>query len=254
MTRGKQVLGLLLLCAVCVCGFGAANASATTFFECRQAAVPHTATFTDSNCTNMSFTNTGDFTRVVVSANFPTIVRADPVPLSQFVFKANVGGIEVQIQCSKAAFAGTGTNQEVEGLMQYVGTSISVAFGECTVSKPVGGNCKVKGSGFEIPNAKSTTFMKTETETREKFTPTSGSVLAELTLEGCKVGAMNATFKLEGGVVGIPIGSNLSFTAQSSEEGGLKFAGNAVKMEGESVMGAVMPEEEGGATTSTGVE
>jgi hypothetical protein len=41
--------------------FGAANASATTWFECRPVTPEKTGTWLNQKCTEMSATNTGEF-------------------------------------------------------------------------------------------------------------------------------------------------------------------------------------------------
>jgi hypothetical protein len=242
------VLGLLALCAASLCVVGVSGASAATWFECRFSVPVNTGTWENPSCTQMSGTDTGVYQWIENIQGKKT--KLSLFQQKKFTLRATIFGQATTIQCSEVSGEGTATNEKVGETMQALGSSIKVSFKKCTVPQPESLKCSVKGGAFEIPNAQSTTF-KAETETRVKITPTTGTTLGQFTIEGC---LLSGTYLVTGGVVGIPNGSNLFFTEQSSKEGGLKVAGGAATLEGEVGMEAEMSEEEGGGLTALSIQ
>jgi len=143
----------------------------------------------------------------------------------------NVGTSMIHIECSELEGTGNVTNEVVEGANQAIGKELTILFSKCTVTEPVENGCKLKGGGFEIPSAKSTTYMVNEKVTGVKISPTTGETLAKLTLEGCKTSELNKTYSANGSMVGVVNAESpaqLEFTAASSEEGGLTIGGSIV--------------------------
>jgi hypothetical protein len=225
MTRRQSVLGALLLSALSLCAFGAANASATTLFVCQEVTAG-TGKWEDSNCE-----------KAKEKGNFGTV--AAPEGVATEIAGTNVGTFTVNIasftsavlaaECKKATFTGSATNQLVGGVMQSVGKENNLKLTECTVPLPLGEECKVK-EPLEFKGATSTTFMKTETQTRVKFSPI-GLNFMEVVVEKCKT-LQGMILQVVGSLVGIPSGSTMSFTKESSAEGGLSLAGEPFSIVG----------------------
>jgi hypothetical protein len=249
MSRAKLAIGLSLLCALCACVFGAANASATTLFECVNATPENTGTYLNQKCTEMvGELHIGEFERVEAGPGVTTSTTGTQTGAT--TFNVTLSKVNITISCSKLMTDGKAVNEKVEGAPESVGSSIKTALSGCTVT-PSEQKCVVKGEKFELPNSKSTTFMKTEKETRIQITPTLGTVLGEVTLEGCKTAELNKTYKIEGGIVAIPEGSNWKVNSESSKEGKLTIGGAAATIESVSVFETLMEE---GPSTGTSIE
>jgi hypothetical protein len=223
MTRSRSMFGALLLCAFCLLAFGGSNASATSTYVCEEVAA-NTGGFTDSHCTTKGI------------GNFATIKAAKTIKIKStnttiFTIRFNIGGVKVHIECELEEGTGSGTNEVVEGASQGVGKELTAQLSKCVVHEPLGSECKIKGGGFEMAPAQSTTFMVSEEVTGVKITPTTGKTLFKITAEGCKSAGLNGTYSAEGALVGIvnkESPSQLEFTEASSKEGNLTIGGNLV--------------------------
>jgi hypothetical protein len=225
MTRRRSILGVLLICGLSFLAFGASSASATSTYICEEVAAG-TGGFTDSHCTKKG---TGNF--ATVKATKITKVRSTSTTKITVTF--NVGKFMVHIECGLEEGTGSVTNEVVKEDNQAIGKELTAQFSKCTVKEPVEGGCKLKGEGFEVPNAKSTTYMINEETTGVRFSPTSGETLAKITLEGCKASELNGTYSANGGMVGVvnkESPSQLEFTEASSEEGGLTIGESKVRI------------------------
>ncbi len=222
MTLRKPFLGALALCAVCL-GIFAVNASGTSLYVCEEG--KGVGNYTGSNCETES--EGGKFH--TVKATSP--VTRETTPTSTLTLSSTVMGVNITIECKKLTGTGVGFNEVVEGANQALGKEISWQLSECSVLKPSGIGCKIAAGTIKTNTLKSTTYMISETVTWQKYTPTTGTVLASVVVEGCSLGA---TYKLEGGIVGVVNNANpseLQSTAASSKEGGLTLSGKAATFE-----------------------
>jgi hypothetical protein len=223
MKRGASISVALLLCGLSLLVFGGANASATSAYICEEVA-KETGGFTDSHCSKKGL---GNFSTVKAAST--TKIRSTNT--TKITISFNVGESPVHIQCAELEGGGNVTNEVVEKANQAIGRELNTLFKNCTVLEPVESGCKLKGGGFEIPSAKSTTYMLNEKVTGVKISPTSGLTLAKLTLEGCKNSELNKTYSANGsmaGVVNAESAAQWEFTEASSEEGGLTIGESPV--------------------------
>jgi hypothetical protein len=211
MTRRKSILGALLLCAVAVCAFGAANASATTLYVCEEVA-KGTGKFTDSHCEKA-----GEGNFATVAAKEGEAKEVTPTQTTEFVVKVTIAGILTESHCEEWTGTGKATNELVGGVMQNVGTGLSLEAAKCVLTKPAGQECVLKGGKFVIPSATSLTETVGEVS-KVKFTPT-GKNFTEVIIEKCKTAGLNGTYPVEGTASGIINAANpakLEFTSTSS--------------------------------------
>lgn len=220
MTRRRSIVGAALLCGLCLFAFGASNASATSTYACEEVAAG-TGGFTDSHCTKKGI---GNFSTVKITK--PVAIRGTNT--TTITIKLVISGIKIHITCQLGTGTANASNEVVEGTNQGIAKEINAKFSECAVIEPASQNCKIKGGAFEIGSAQSTTFMISEEVTGVKITPTTGTTLTEVTMEGCKTAGLNGTFPLKGGLVGVVNSESpslLDFTEASSKEGGLTLGG-----------------------------
>lgn len=232
MIRRHSVLGALLLCALGLCAFGASSASATTLYVCQEV-TKGTGSWEDSKCEKSKAG--GNFGTVAAPENTTTEVAGATTGTLSIEIAALTGGA-ASILCNKQSLSGKATNQTVGGVMQSVGTATFLELSECSMPTPPGQECKVK-QPIKSKELTSTTFMKTESETRVKFSPASGTTFMELTVEGCK-SLSDMTLVVSGSLVGIPSGSSMVFTKESSMEGPLVVGGQAFTLSGSLAMTA----------------
>jgi hypothetical protein len=222
MSSRKTITVTCLVCAAFACLGAAQSASAATASTC-QHRTGSIGAYKDADCTETGPPLTSEYNAVRLTPGVSTEVEWHSWEPQPIVIWTSVGGAEVQISCG--GFTGTGSlvDEEVGGEGVSSGSGIAWKVSECTVNKPTGQGCKVKAGGFSFASAKSVSFEIGE-EVRVKVSPTSGTVLAETTLEGCKTAELNATYKITGSIILIPEGARQKSTPQSSEEGKLRIA------------------------------
>jgi hypothetical protein len=211
MTRRGSILGALLLSAVCLCAFGAANASATTLYVCEEVS-KGTGKFTDAHCESAGG---GDF--ATVAAKEGEAKEVTPTGTTEFVIKTVIAGIAVEAHCEEWTGGGKATNELVGGVMQNVGTRLNLEAAKCIMTKPAGQECVLKGGKFVVPSATSLTETVGEVS-KVKFMPP-GKIFTEVIIEKCKTAGLNGTFPVEGTASGIINNANpakLEFTSTSS--------------------------------------
>jgi hypothetical protein len=221
MIGRRAGIGLSLLCALVFCAVAAPNASAgRTLFTCVKGG---TKDFSDEHCTKEVTPGLGAFGHLAIEGGTSTnYVSTNTVTLketSNAVFKTTLAGTKGEIVCAKSKEEGTATNELVKTVGQSVGSKISFKYSECTVTKPAGEGCKVKGGAFEFPNLKSTTFEKEEeVEFGVLYSPTEGTKLGELVIEGCKIKEMNKGYEVAGSLRAIPEGATTKFIELVTEK------------------------------------
>jgi hypothetical protein len=159
MTRSKSIIGALVLCALAVCAFGAASASAVegekglTAAECKKVGVGNE--FNSGQC--ITGAGSGEFATVpfegtkeieaTVTQNSHKLGNTEE-PVAKFM--GTSGGIAVTVTCGKGKITGKVTNT-LEGteIHRAHGTENVVTYEECHVSKTTDTTkqCKVKQAG-----------------------------------------------------------------------------------------------------------
>ncbi len=211
MKRIKPVAGLLVLCGLCFCAFGASNASALTLHECKEAASGETTkTYEDSECKKAK--EGGKFRTVPLSVGTSTPVTPTLTetpgstperPLTtgetagvHVVWHWVGGGITFQITCTGLTSAdSTVTNKEIGGVKTFEGTG-TVEFTGCTVKTPT--QCTV-------PTTLKTVLLKLTTkEMSVILKPNSGGTWITIPISGA---SCPAAFKGEKETTGEAVGT-----------------------------------------------
>jgi len=233
MTGRKAAVGLALLCALAFSAIAAGNASAgQTAFTCVKES--GTKGFKDEHCkeptevasevkfvhkeiapkTATGFVSTNDTTGTTDNA----------------VLTATLGGVAIEIVCTKVESTGTLTNEEVGGVMRNIGKEITILYSGCTVPKPkVTPACEVRDSvakeagKIHVTGLKSTTTEK-EGKLAVEFSPASGENYVTLEILNC---AVKGTYPITGTAVGTASGATLLFEPGDSN---LKLGEVAAKL------------------------
>jgi hypothetical protein len=264
MTRRKAVVGLAVLCALCLSAFAASSASAgTTAAECSSSAP--VKDFEDAHC-DRAVSSGGSFGHIAFTNGTPVSVTAvnDLTGTSSpFKLSGKLAGNITHIQCTTVSGTGTVENK-------LVGTEMRAEFGASTTSFS---NCSVLDPPAFVPctvavatthatetgamNLKKGTAVKNVTETENiepveesatgtemglKFTQ-EGSKFTSITLTGasCPAAVRGIEFPVEGSAIATG-GRGSASTVSSSGATGiftqastikfLKFAGNPAGLEG----------------------
>jgi hypothetical protein len=240
MTARRSIVGLTVLCALCLCAFSAASASAagTTAFTCSEAAP--TKSFSDADCT--STTGTLKFGHIEVAPGTTTELKAEG---GAQTLKGTIAGIKVKLTGTAVELkpstahtivntAGTPMSVTGTGTFTYTGVKVVEPAGQgCVASDEAG------GVGPEMVSTEPLTFKSiigtTATTTGIEFAPvTSGGPFAIIHISGCSTTALNGNFKVTGAAVGTPTGAKLKFTEASTA--GLLLAGQKATLEGEATV------------------
>jgi hypothetical protein len=262
MTRRKSVVGLAVLCALCLSAFAASSASAkgTTAGECSSTAT--TKDFEDAHC-DRSVTTGGTFGHTLFALNTATKVTAvnDLTGTSSpFTLAGKIAGIVTHIKCNTVSGTGTVTNKEEGGAMKLAFGESTTSFTGCSVLDPAAAVpctvtvATVKANESDPMNLKkgATTTDVTGnslpepveeggTEMGLKFTA-SGTKFTEITLAGAECPtAFKNTFPVTGSAIATSGRGSTEATTSTGATGiftkastikTLKFAGSAATLEG----------------------
>lgn len=232
MTRSRAVLGVSVLCGLIFSTFAAANASAvgTTAYTCASGTG---AGFTDGHC----------LTAVGSGANFKHVEITEETNISGTnantisgttagspeIFFGTVVAVPTQVNCTTASTTGTMKNV-TSGAEMVLLFTLNTNFSGCGVEKPAGKGCKVKEGKITTKSLSATTK---EQGNFLKFSPTEGTELASITIEGCSVAGLNNTFPLTGSFKVAPSGATLpSSHEEVTTQNTLKLAGQKAGFEG----------------------
>jgi hypothetical protein len=190
MIGSRATVGLLLLCALIFSAFAAPGASAkgTTAFTCVSGG--GALDFSDAHCDNEVTSGTGSFGHVSLGTEAVKIqvtnegTKGLTTESTPVVLNATLGGMALEIVCSKASGTSVNTNKEISGVMQNEGKELSLRFFECTVVKPA--KCTIKGGEINVTSGATTITVENVkgTEMGLLFSPEAGKPFFEVTLEG----------------------------------------------------------------------
>ena len=131
MTRRKSVLGALVLCALSLCAFGAANASAEglTAFTCTEGTTGER--FSDAHCLTPSAG--GEFHTEAVPAGTVTEVTGEAVTSggTKPTLTATLALVKVEIICNAMMTEGGTLENQAGPPMKVVGAGILLHYTEC---------------------------------------------------------------------------------------------------------------------------
>lgn len=202
----------------------AASAENLRMYTCEKLGRGHP--FRDADCTLSG--SGGEYDHVLVAkntttyhgiSNASTCAGESACPLT---IKGTVSGVVLSVQAAKVSGSGTIVTEEAAGETFTTGTE-TLSLEEAKVTAPAGKGCVVKGGEIVTKELKMTTLG---TGSLIKFEPASGTVLAEVPIEGCSVSALNNVFSLTGSFKGSPGGSIVTTThAQITEQNTLKLGG-----------------------------
>jgi len=190
MTRSKSIIGALVLCALSLCAFGAANASAAiglTAVECAEVGET-SGKFNNSHCETPE--SPGAFETVAFTLNESKEIEGDAVGMTTLHMRS--GLTETTVTCGKAHLTGKVTNVTPEGNtkeMQAHGTETVITYEECeahlqsrTAAEEA---CKVEGISGGVGVGKIQMGKITATtgpEHKITYKPESGSTFTEFNI------------------------------------------------------------------------
>jgi len=201
MTRGKSIIGVLVLSALAVGVVGAASASASvsgmTAVACQEVAV-NAGPFLTSECST-SVTGEGDFDTVAVPKDTKVVSTGENPKL-----EATVALAKVIVTCELATGTGKVTNTTVGEEMKGHGTEAVITYSGChvrRVSTP-GETCKISNGGTITTNKLTTTTLANH---EVSVQPETGEVFAEFEIlnEGTECKIPKSTVKVTGTIIGI---------------------------------------------------
>jgi hypothetical protein len=206
MTRRKSILGVLALCALSVCAFGAANASAAglTAVTCEEKGAG--SKYNSSACATPAVAGNWETTQVPAG----TVTEVTGTAVGTSVLKGTVALTKVEITCGKTATTGNLKNIEAGGEMKIEGTNIVNDYTECHASLEANTakKCEVESiTGTKgVKGTIATNSLKSLSGTEHKITfepTTAGGAFAEFNiLKGECLGA-TAKVTVTGSVIGI---------------------------------------------------
>jgi hypothetical protein len=264
MIRTRTLVGLAVLCALCMSAFAASSASAkgTTAGECSSTATIRE--FSDAHCDTAS-TSAKNFGHILFPAGTATNITAVndlTGTTSPFALAGKIAGIVIHIECTTVSGTGSVTNKEEGGAMRLVFGASTTSLRRCSVLDPVEANkCLVEVESVMANEAdpmtlrKTVPSVKTVTESEEvdpveeggtemglKLTA-SGAQLTKIRFSGseCKPAAFKNTFPVTGSAIATSGRGSTEATTSTGATGiftkastikTLKFAGSAATLEG----------------------
>jgi hypothetical protein len=141
--------------------------------------------------------------------------------------KGTLSGLETEIQCTGVSGTGALTNSA-----SSVSGTATVEYSGCTVPKPAGRGCKVKGGKITTVALRAGTAGQGVGQI--KVQPVTGTELASITLESCLSNIPpNTAYLVEGSLVASSAGATATTTeAEVTAQKTLTLGGNAAGLEG----------------------
>jgi hypothetical protein len=215
MTRRKSIFGVSLLCAICLCAFGAASATATTLYVCEKVAAG-TGTWNDANCEEPG--GKKEFATKATGLNVPTTLVGNSS--TAFVLNATIAKTAVTISCKREESTGTATNTEIGGIQHNEGSGMVLTFKECVFAGLKG--CALSATTVVSEKLTSETFTEAAV-TYVRFLPPASGTLIPFTLATCSNTALNGAYQFTGNAVGRSENSTLVFDTASNKKGTLSL-------------------------------
>jgi len=233
MTGRRSIIGTFVLCALALCTFGAANASAGgREYMCEANTATNAEQFSDAHCT-VEATGSGGYKHVeipngetqefvVANANTAKGTTA-PTPT---LLASTVAGVAVEVECTKVTGEGSLTNSEK-------GTSGTgtVNYSGCAVTKPAGKGCVVTEGGFKTALLAVTTEGLGANEVQ--LGPKSGTEFTTVPISGCSMSGLNQKYAVSGKIIATAHGATLTTAHENiTKQGTLNFGGSKAGLTG----------------------
>jgi hypothetical protein len=220
---------LLLAVGLLVASSASAEATAKT---CEPAPLSGFGDYNDEHCTTSGgfddFKRTG-FIHFLITLFTGTNSRTASSTTAAEVSKLSgtLSGLETEIQCTGVSSSGSMENSETAAS----GTG-TIFYSGCTVTKPAGRGCTVKGGSVTTKTLKGSTAGQTGTNL--KVEANSGTELASVTLENCLNNKPpNTSYPVAGSLVAPTSGATATTTVSATKAAGtLTFGGNPAGLEG----------------------
>jgi hypothetical protein len=241
MIGRKALTGLSLLCALVFCAFAAPSAFAATSGTTAVTCVPEGGAkdYSDAHCDNTAAggPGTGGFGHVALAAN-PT-EKVIGTSLENSVLRTTAGGLETEIVCTGHDSTFTIENSLKEEEHKITVKEFKITYTGCTVPKPAGQECKLRGLPDEAGSEMITTnALKGESVIGPpmgiKFQPVAGETFATLVLSGCKTAGLNKNYEVTGTATSEPSGTDSPKSAGATLIVNIpKEAGSTLKVAGQ---------------------
>jgi hypothetical protein len=229
MTNRRAIVGLCMLCA-----FAFSAVAAQSAFAVGQTAVTcgknlGSKDYTDAHCKTKGAGGEFGHETFVGKTNITGDNILTGTERQTTKLKSVQAGVTLELQSKVLEGSGTMENKEEAGEMFAHGTGV-ITYKEVTVTAPAGKGCVIKGG--QIQTNKLTTTNKGLLN-QLSLTPTTGDTIAELTIEGCSIAALNHVYTTKGSVKGTIEGATTRFThANTTEERTLSFSGQNAGIDG----------------------
>lgn len=225
----KSLLAVCMLCALVLSAFGAANAAAEPrAYLCYEGA--STKDFSDAHCLNKATPPSkfghgfiGEPSASVGVTNGDT--ASGTTASTPATLRSTIAGVEVEVRCTTAGGMGLLTNEET-----YVKASGTIEYTSCTVAKPAGKGCAVKGGAITTNELALSNLGQGAGSI--KLSPVSGTEFASVVIEKCSVEPLNGTFPVAGSLIATMTGATVTTSeAGLTAQGTLKLGGSKAGLE-----------------------
>lgn len=197
MIPRRAIIGFCMLCALAFSAFAAPSASAQEVYTCIKTEL-HNGDFKDAHCKELGAHGSSEWGHVLVTkktesstANITTGEERSTAKL-----KSVQSGVTLELQSTVVSGSGALENKE-EGATTWAEGSGTGVFENVTVTAPAGKGCEVEGGKI---TTKKLAITSKGMANQLKYSPASGETLAEFTIKGCAVTALNHVYTAKGSV------------------------------------------------------
>ena len=234
MTRTKSIIGSLVLCALAICAFAAASASASELTAVACENVGAGGKYNTSACATPEVA--GNFETKALALNTATEVTAKSTE-AEPMLRATLGGSAVTIQCTASELVGAKiTNRETAaGKHEIETTATENKYTGCkaVLKANEARNCLVEGSAVGTISTKGLKGLTTGVEHKVKFSPAEGELFAKFTILNKAKGGVECPFAAD---VVVEVKGSVEGEANTTNHAHLTFTeannGTALKANG----------------------
>jgi hypothetical protein len=225
MTKLKTMFGLCMLAALAVCAFAAQGASANTAFECVSTGGAGGVGFSDAHC-KTAVGSGAAFKHVAIPVNRSKTITITNITTgserSVAKLKTVQSGVTIEFQAKEVEGTGSIENK-VSGSEMWVEGKGNITFKGVTVTAPAGKGCIAIGSAVEVIPTKPLVGTTKGLTGQLRFSPETGTTIAEFTLSGCSITALNHVYVMTGSVIGNTVGTTTNFEHTATTAQGTLF-------------------------------
>jgi hypothetical protein len=229
MNGRRAGIGLVAISVLALSAIFAASASANTAYVCEN--IGAGATFSDAHCLDKKggpYSHVQVLSPIIVTATNANTLEGTTAA-STTKFRGTASGVEFEFQCTTLGGTGTLENKK-EGTATWTEVLVVLNYTGCSVTKPAGKGCVVKGNKITTNEWRGSSEGLTN---QLKFTPASGTEFFPLTLESCSLAGLNKTFPLTGSFIATTSGATVTDEhATITTQNTLKFAGQKAGFDG----------------------